>query len=146
MFAWDVKAKHCWVLSANFFFFKSLLTMPGNVLPSHLKQTFLLIIRVFHWRLRWWDLIQATFYNFFSFTANFEKHCTAKIACMMAVILLNLNLGLQDSLSSEPCVLNLLKIYFARLHALVRICSLLSMPRFSLGFQASVWLFGIEID
>ena len=79
-------------------------------------------------------------------TANFEKHCTAKIACMMAVILLNLNLGLQDSLSSEPCVLNLLKIYFARLHALVRICSLLSMPRFSLGFQASVWLFGIEID
>ena len=69
-------------------------------------------------------------------TSNFEKQCTAKIACMMAVILLNLNLGLQDSLSSEPCVLNLLKIYFARLHALVRICSLLSMPRFCLGFQA----------
>ena len=68
-----------------------------------------------------------------------KKHCAAKIACMMAVILLNLNLGLQDSLSSEPCVLNLLKIYFARLHALVRICSLLSMPRFSSGFKHLIW-------
>ena len=42
---------------------KSLLTTPINVLPLHLKQTFLPII----WRWRWWDQIQTIFYNSFYF-------------------------------------------------------------------------------
>ena len=39
--------------------FKSLLTTPSNVLPLHLKQTFLANNLNFHWR--WWNQIQATF-------------------------------------------------------------------------------------
>ena len=49
-FAWGSKAKHCWVMSTNFwtnFWFKSLLTMTSNVLPLRLKQNFLPIIWIF---------------------------------------------------------------------------------------------------
>ena len=41
------------------FVLKSFLTMPSNVLPLHLNQTFPPII--FYWRGRWWDQIQAMF-------------------------------------------------------------------------------------
>jgi hypothetical protein len=47
--------------------FKRLLTMPTNVLPLHLKQTFPPIVWIFHWRWRWWDQLQATFLNLFYF-------------------------------------------------------------------------------
>ena len=62
------------------FCFQSLLTLPSNVLPLHLKQTFLSVIWIFtegeviksklscpaysmniHLRWRWWDQIQSTF-------------------------------------------------------------------------------------
>ena len=49
------------------FVFKSLLTMPINVLPLHLKQTFPPIIWILFWRWRWWYRIQATFENLFYF-------------------------------------------------------------------------------
>ena len=38
--------------------------MPSNVLPLHLKQTFSPIF----WRWRWWDRMQAIFWNIFYFT------------------------------------------------------------------------------
>ena len=44
-FTWGNKAKHCRVMSTNFF--KSLLTMPSNILPLHLKETFPPIIWIF---------------------------------------------------------------------------------------------------
>ena len=46
-FTWGNKAKHCWVMSTNFFVFKSLLARLSNVLPLHLKQTFPPIIWIF---------------------------------------------------------------------------------------------------
>ena len=57
MFTWGNKAKHCWALSTKYwkqkadanklFVFNILLTMPSNVLPLHLKQTFPPIIWIF---------------------------------------------------------------------------------------------------
>ena len=58
-------------MSTNFFF-KSLLTRPGNVLPLHLKQTFPPIIWIFtEGEGDGWDQIQAIFLNLFYFTNNF---------------------------------------------------------------------------
>ena len=45
---------------------KSLLKSPSNVLPYYIKQTFLSMIWIFHWR--WLDQIQAIFINLFYFT------------------------------------------------------------------------------
>ena len=44
--------------------------MPSNVLPFQLKQIFPLIIWIFHWRWRWWDQNQATFWNLFYFKTS----------------------------------------------------------------------------
>ena len=52
-FTWCDKAKHCWVMSTNFFIFKSLLTTPQANFPAHNFN--------FHWRWRWWGWIQDTF-------------------------------------------------------------------------------------
>ena len=63
------------------FVFQSLLTTPSNILPLHLKQTFPTIVSHFpthnlnfHWRWRWWDQFQTTFYNFFLKEAWIQSH------------------------------------------------------------------------
>ena len=64
-FTWGNKAKHCWMMSTNFFFqivdntqqcfaFTTQVNFPTNNLD-------------FHWRWRWWDRIQAIFLNLFYF-------------------------------------------------------------------------------
>ena len=97
--AWRVKAKHCQVLSTNFWtksywhhppvfalliqvnisgwcqqtVFKRLLTTTSNVLPLQFtpQANFCAHNLNFHWRWSWWDPIQATFLNFFNFTCSF---------------------------------------------------------------------------
>ena len=61
--------------------FKSLMTMPCNVLPLHLKQTFPPIILHIHWRWKWWDWIKAILLNLFYFTDCWSGHfCTTSIS------------------------------------------------------------------
>ena len=54
-FTWGKKAKHCWVMSTNFWNFCQqcfAFTSQANF-PTHNLN--------FHWRWRWWDWIQAIF-------------------------------------------------------------------------------------
>ena len=72
-FTWGNKAKHCWVMSTNFLFSKvfwqvdnaqqCLAFTPQANFPTHNLN--------FHWRWRWWDRIQDTFWNLFYFTYIF---------------------------------------------------------------------------
>ena len=67
MFAWGVKAKHCWLLSSNFW---------KNKVCWHHPAMFCLITSRkfpannlnFLWRSSWWDQIQDIFLNLFYFT------------------------------------------------------------------------------
>ena len=67
-FAWDVNAKHCWPLSANFLYSKVYWQHPAIfclfTFPAHTLN--------FHWKWRWWDQIQAIFLNIFYFEINFN--------------------------------------------------------------------------
>ena len=68
-FTWGNKAKHCWVMSTNFFFSKSLLTMPSNGLSLHLKETFPPIILIFTEGY----LLKSFILYKFQFSKNFEQ-------------------------------------------------------------------------
>ena len=84
-FAWAVKAKHCWVLSTNFW---------KQRVCRITQQCFSLLLQVyfpdnnlnFHWRWRWWDQIQAIFLNLYYFISakmNCIITCRAKRANTM---------------------------------------------------------------
>ena len=72
-FAWVGKAKHCWVLSTNYWKHQQIFENKKFVDIS--QQCFALLPQVtfpahnlnFHWRWRWWDRIQAIIWNLFYF-------------------------------------------------------------------------------
>ena len=59
-FAWGIKAKHYWALSTNYCIQK---------VVANIQQCFAFpdLNLYFHWSWRWWDQIQAVFWNLFDF-------------------------------------------------------------------------------
>ena len=98
---WGNKAKHCWVMSTNFLVFKSLLTIPSNVLSSHLKQTFPPIIWIFTQDEGDWIESRLSPWIFYTLSYIFVPTWYKYVPSGLCITLLKLEIGTKCHLNFQ---------------------------------------------